>query len=67
MYHVDRSPEHYRRLEAQAREAAVKAHSHSIRQLQLELADIYKSCAAQAEINGVHGHVAMELERSLPF
>ncbi len=53
MYHGDRSPEQYRQWEAQAREAAAKAHSHNTRQIQLELADIYKSLAEQAQTQEV--------------
>ena len=49
MSHADGTPEQYRQWEAEARESARKAHSHNARQIQLELADIYKSLAEQAE------------------
>lgn len=49
MDHADHSPEEYRRLEAQARKAAAEACSHNTRQIQLELADTYKSLAEQAQ------------------
>ena len=46
---ADGTPEQYRRWEAEARQAARKAHSHNARQIQLELADIYKSLAERTE------------------
>lgn len=48
MYDADHSPEDYRRWEAEARKAAAEARSHNTRQIQLELADTYKSLAEQA-------------------
>ncbi len=49
MYQVEQSPEEYRRWEAQARQAAAEALSHNTRQIQLELADSYKSLAERAQ------------------
>jgi hypothetical protein len=48
MYDLNESPECYRLREAQARELALEARSHNIRQIHLSLADEYKSLAEQA-------------------
>jgi hypothetical protein len=67
MYQLDESPEYYRRLEAQAREAAATAHSHNMRQMQLELADTYKSLAERALIQAAPPSPTNAVTHSLAF
>lgn len=64
MYDLDQSPEHYRRREAEAREAAAQARSHTTRQIQLELAEIYRSRAEQAQARNDQSRAVKELEHS---